>query len=83
VFPKKTSVELDWRALQSLHLRESNDGNRLTVDADAARLDIAQSAGEIEREWLYQLLATRYSLRLGQRSARDGRTRTDSARVET
>jgi hypothetical protein len=37
-------------------------GNRLTVDVDALRLDIAQSASEIEREWLYQLLAKRYSL---------------------
>jgi hypothetical protein len=63
VFPKRTRVELDWRKLQSLHLRETNDGNRLTVDADAVRLDITQSASEIEREWLYQLLATRYSLR--------------------
>jgi hypothetical protein len=63
VFQKRTCVELDWRKLQSLHLRETNDGNRLTVDADAVRLDIAQSASEIEREWLYHLLATRYSLR--------------------
>jgi hypothetical protein len=62
VFPKRTRVELDWRKLQSLHLRETNDGNRITVHADAVRLDIAQSASEIEREWLYQLLATRYSV---------------------
>jgi hypothetical protein len=66
VFPKRTRVELDRRKLQSLRLRETNDGNRLTVDADALRLDIAQSASEIEREWLYQLLANRYSLPLGE-----------------
>jgi hypothetical protein len=65
MFPKRTRVELDRRKLQSLRLRETNDGNRLTVDADALRLDIAQSASEIEREWLYQLLANRYSLPLG------------------
>jgi hypothetical protein len=62
MFPKRTRAELDWRKLQSLRLRETNDGNRLTVDADASRLDIARSASEIEREWLYQLLAQRYSL---------------------
>lgn len=62
MFPKRTRVELDRRNLQSLRLRETNDGNRLTVDADAVRLDIAHSASEIEREWLYQLLAKRYSL---------------------
>jgi hypothetical protein len=66
MFPKRTRVELDRRKLQSLRLRETNDGNRLTVDADALRLDIAQSASEIEREWLYQLLANRYSLALGE-----------------
>ena len=62
MFQKRTRTELDWQKLQSLRLRETNDGNRLTVDADALRLDIAQSASEIEREWLYQLLANRYSL---------------------
>jgi hypothetical protein len=62
IFPKRTRVELDRRNLQSLRLRETNDGNRLTVDVDALRLDIAHSASEIEREWLYQLLMKHYSL---------------------
>jgi hypothetical protein len=62
LFPKRTRLELDRRQLASLRLRETDAGNRLTVDADAARLDIAQSAGEIEREWLYRTLAKRYSL---------------------
>jgi hypothetical protein len=69
MFPKRTRVELDRRKLQSLRLRETNDGNRLTVDADALRLDIAQSASEIEREWLYQFLANRYRLALAQANA--------------
>ena len=34
----------------------------LTVDADALLLDIAHSASEIMREWLYQWLANRYFL---------------------
>jgi|SRR5262245_31705590 len=54
VFPKRTRVELGRRKHLSMRLRETNDGNRLTVDADALRLDIAQSATEIEREWLYR-----------------------------
>jgi hypothetical protein len=62
MFPKRTRVELDRQKLQTLRLRETNGGNRLTVDADALRLDIAQSASEIEREWLYQMLVKRYSL---------------------
>ena len=62
MFPKRTRMELDRRKLQSLRLRETNEGNRLTVDADALRLEMAPSASEIEREWLYELLAKRYSL---------------------
>jgi hypothetical protein len=62
VFPKRTIVEIDRKGLQTLRLRETNSGNRLTVDANAARLDLAVSGSEIEREWLYQLIADRYSL---------------------
>jgi hypothetical protein len=67
LFPKRTRLELDRGRLQSLRLRETNDGNRLTVDADAQRLDIASTASEIEREWMYTVLADRYSLPLAQR----------------
>jgi len=80
MFPKRTCIELDWQKLQSLRLIKTDDGNWLTVDVDGfkifgsrsarctIRLDIAQSASEIEREWLYQLLANRYSLPLRQRN---------------
>jgi|SRR5262245_4064671 len=61
-FPKRTRVEIDRRQLQSLRLRDTDTGNRLTVDAGALRLDVAKSASEVEREWLYQVLARQYSL---------------------
>jgi hypothetical protein len=61
-FPKRVRVDLDRRQLQSLRLRETESGNRLTIDLDADRLDIASSASEVEREWLARLLAQRYSL---------------------
>jgi hypothetical protein len=60
LFSKRLRVELDRGQLQSLRLRETDSGNRLTVDANAARLDVARSVSEVEREWLYQLLASRY-----------------------
>jgi len=62
LLPKRTRVEIDRRQLQSLRLRDTDTGNRLTVDAGALRLDIAKSASEVEREWLYQVLARQYSL---------------------
>jgi hypothetical protein len=61
-FPKRTIVELDRRLIAILRLRETDAGNRLTVDVNAARLDLASTGSEIDREWLYQVLAKRYSL---------------------
>lgn len=60
MFPKRKILELDRRKLESLKLRETEAGNRLTIDADAERLEIAQAASEVEREWLYKLLVSRY-----------------------
>jgi hypothetical protein len=62
VFPKRIRVELDRRQLQSLRLRETDSGNRLTIDVDAARIEIAPAASEVEREWLARLLAQRYGI---------------------
>jgi hypothetical protein len=73
MFPRRTRAELDRQKLQSLRLRETNDGNRLTVDAGALRLDIAESASEIERQRLYQLPANRFSLPLAQGDRNDPR----------
>jgi hypothetical protein len=61
-FPKRVRVEIDRRQLQSLRLRETESGNRLTIDVDAQRLEIAPTASEVEREWLAGYLARRYSL---------------------
>jgi hypothetical protein len=60
LFSKRLRLEFDRRQLQSLRLRETDSGNRLTIDANATRLDVARSVSEVEREWLYQLLAGRY-----------------------
>jgi hypothetical protein len=62
MFPKRTVVEIDRKGLQTLRLRDTDSGNRLTVDANAARLDLAVNSTEIEREWLYQVIADRYTL---------------------
>jgi len=45
-----------------LRLRETDAGNRLTVDASESRLDLALTGSEIDHEWIYQLLAKRYVL---------------------
>ena len=61
-FPKRIRTDLDRRRLQSLRLRETEAGNRLTVDVEAQRIEIASGASEVEREWLARLLSQRYSI---------------------
>ncbi len=44
----------------SLKMRETEGTNRLTIDVGAERIDLAESASEVEREWLFEYLAKRY-----------------------
>lgn len=46
--------------LTSLKLREADGSNRLTIDVGNERIDLAEAATEIEREWLFEYLAKRY-----------------------
>ena len=62
MFPKRTVAMIDRRQIQTLRLRDTDDGNRLTVDAGAQRLDLGCEASEVEREWLYRVLADKYGV---------------------
>jgi hypothetical protein len=62
LFPKRTVVTIDRRQMQTLRLRDTEIDNRLTVDAGAERLDLARNAGEVEREWVYRVLADKYGV---------------------
>lgn len=58
---KRLRKEFTPSDLHTLKLRETDAGNRLTIDKDGERLDLAKAASEIEREWLYGYLSKRYS----------------------
>jgi hypothetical protein len=62
VFAKRLRIELGREELISLRLRETEEGNRLTIDIGAKRVELASQASEVEREWLGRLLADRYAL---------------------
>jgi len=62
VFPKRIRCEINVRQLQSLRLRDTETSNRLTVDVDNQRIEIAADATEVEREWLARVLVDRYGL---------------------
>ena len=59
---KRLRADLDRQQLQTLRLRETETGNRLTIDLGAQRLELASGASEVEREWLARLLAKRFGL---------------------
>jgi len=73
LFSRRLRLDVDRRQLQSLRLRETESGNRLTIDANTARLDVARSVSEVEREWLHELLAGRYLKSAAPSSAPAGR----------
>jgi hypothetical protein len=59
---RRLRTDLDRQQLQTLRLRETETGNRLTIDLGAQRLELASQASEVEREWLARRLARRYAL---------------------
>lgn len=61
MFPKRKKIEFTISDLKSIQLRETDSGNRLTIDKGSDRIEIATSATEVEREWLFKYLQTNYS----------------------
>ena len=59
---RRVRASLDRQHLQTLRLRETETGNRLTIDLGAQRIELASQASEVEREWLAQQLARRYAI---------------------
>ena len=52
IFFKRKRFQLDHKEMKTLALRETETGNKLTVDKDSDRLKLAKSVTEIEREWM-------------------------------
>jgi len=61
LFPKQEVNTFNKDEIKTLKLRENNTGNRLTIDKDSKRIDIAKGASEIEREWLFEYIKAFYS----------------------
>lgn len=61
MFPKRHKLEFHEGQLETLHLRETDSGNRLTIDQGSERYELATGGTEIEREWLHKYLQSNYS----------------------
>jgi hypothetical protein len=62
VFSKRKVMSFSTAGLSTLKLRDIDGGNRLTVDKDSERIDLATGLTEIEREWLYAQIKATYRL---------------------
>jgi hypothetical protein len=60
IFFKRKQYNLNLADITSLKLRETDSGNRLTIDKGAERIELGSSATEVEREWLYEYLHATY-----------------------
>ena len=56
IFPKRKRIEFIPSDLKTMKLRETDSGNRLTIDKGSERIEIAMAATEIEKEWLFHYL---------------------------
>ena len=62
---KRKRVDFSPDNIKTLRLRETDSGNRLTIDAGAERFELGSSLTEVEREWLFSILAQNYRLEQG------------------
>ena len=61
IYYKRKVIEFNSSELKTICLRETDAGNRLTIDKGTSRIDLAPSASEIEREWLYKTIKENFS----------------------
>lgn len=62
MFEKRKRVEFNPQDIRTLKLRDTSDGNRLTLDHGNDRIDVGKGLTEVEREWLFQFIKTEYKV---------------------
>lgn len=60
MFKKRKKTEFTSEEIKTLKLREYGEGNRLTIDKGNERIELANGATELEREWLFETLPSQY-----------------------
>ena len=60
IVAKRKKYNLNDVAIKTIRLRDTDSGNRLTVDIDNERIDIAKGSTEIEKEWIFSILQEKY-----------------------
>ena len=61
IFPRRLNLEFSAEELSTVALRETGFGNRLTIDKGSDRFEIARSATEVDRDWLFEYIQASHS----------------------
>ncbi|BDX05172.1 hypothetical protein [Planctobacterium marinum] len=61
MFPKRIQRCFTENEVSTIKLRETDSGNRLTIDSGTSRIELASGATEVEREWLHGYISVKYS----------------------
>ena len=62
MFEKRKRIEFNPQDIRTLTLRDTTDGNRLTLDHANDRIDLGKGLTEVEREWLFRLIKMEYKV---------------------
>jgi hypothetical protein len=62
MFGKRKRIEFAPEEIRTLNLRDTSEGNRLTLDHGNDRIDVGLGLTEVEREWLFRLLKAEYNV---------------------
>jgi hypothetical protein len=62
IFQKRRVLTFSPGEVGTLKLRDTDGGNRLTIDKENERIDLGEGLTEVEREWLYGQMKSVYNL---------------------
>lgn len=65
LFIKRQRIRFTYQDIKTLRLRDTEESNRLTMDHQSKRINLALGVSEVEREWLYHAMAEHYRRFMG------------------
>ena len=62
IFEKRRRIEFTSAEVATLTLRDTSEGNGLTLDHATERIGVGRGLTEVEREWLFRLVKQEYKI---------------------
>jgi hypothetical protein len=62
MFEKRKQIQFTSEEIATVRLRDTESDNRLTIDHGSERIDVGRTLTEVEREWLFKVIANDYKI---------------------